>query len=52
MQGVVELLSAQLDRLAGAGVRIPTSHIGAHDVDVSAEVMDRLETDIGSVSGG
>jgi (2R)-3-sulfolactate dehydrogenase (NADP+) len=35
-------LSAQLSRLAQAGVRIPGSHIRKHEVDVPEDVMDRV----------
>ncbi|REG58818.1 (2R)-3-sulfolactate dehydrogenase (NADP+) [Paraburkholderia sp. BL6669N2] len=40
--GFTERLSAHIDRLAQSGVRIPGSHIKVHEVDVPADVMDRV----------
>ncbi|WP_233850047.1 Ldh family oxidoreductase [Paraburkholderia sp. HD33-4] len=40
--GFADRLSAQISRLAQAGVRIPGSHIKVHEVDVPTEVMDRV----------
>ncbi|AQH02333.1 lactate dehydrogenase [Burkholderia sp. KK1] len=40
--GFPERLAAQLARLAGAGVRIPGSHIQVREIDVPAETIDRV----------
>ncbi|MEC5409864.1 Ldh family oxidoreductase [Paraburkholderia sp. MPAMCS5] len=42
VEGFAERLSAQLGRLARAGVRIPGSHINVHEVDVPDDVMNRV----------
>jgi (2R)-3-sulfolactate dehydrogenase (NADP+) len=48
VQGFEQRLSAQIERLAQAGVRIPGSHITTHEVDVPADVMDRVKAYIGA----
>jgi (2R)-3-sulfolactate dehydrogenase (NADP+) len=48
VQGFAQRLSAQMNRLAQAGVRIPGSHIKTHEVDVPTDVMDRVRAYVGA----